>query len=145
VIVFACTGERDIDDAVSADAAETGALVNVVDRPEASAFYSAATVRRGPVVVAVGTAGASPTLARMVRDRVASALPPEVGALGDVLGRVRPRLLAKYPDMNMRARLLEGFVERCLTGQAGQASVDDIERAVEAELLADDAQESRCT
>lgn len=147
VLVFACTGDRAVDDAVAADARESGALVNVVDRAEVSSFYSAATVKRGPVVVAVGTAGASPTLARKVRDRIDEVLPAGLGILGEILGRARPRLLAKYPDMNERARVLEAFVERSwwrfFAGPARPELGNDIERAVNTELLATDTRDTR--
>lgn len=138
-IVFACTGEIDVDDAVSRDAQQHNAIVNVVDRPEVSTFYSAATVRRGPVVVAVGTSGASPTLARKVRDKIDEMLPAGVALLGESLGRARPRLLARYPRMDERARVVEEFVERAWWRFfAGPVRADvalDIENAVERELL----------
>lgn len=138
-IVFACTGVPLVDDSVARDAEAHGALVNVVDRPEVSAFYSAAVVRRGPLTVAVGTSGASPTLARAVRDRIDALLPTGVGLLAEALGRVRPRLLARYPQMSERTVIVERFIERAwgrLAAGAERADVArDLEAAVERELL----------
>jgi siroheme synthase-like protein len=139
-IVFACTGDPAVDDAVARDAEAHGALVNVVDRPEACGFYSGAIVRRGPLVVAVGTSGASPTLARYVRDRINEVLPAGVGVLGEVLGSARPRLLARYPAMPERTRILDTFVKRAwwrfFAGPTRADLARDIEVAVERELLA---------
>ena len=86
-IVFACTGVPLIDDSVCRDAEANGALVNAVDRPEVSGFYSAAVVRRGPVTIAVGTSGASPTLARKVRDRIDEVLPAGARECSEVVDR----------------------------------------------------------
>jgi siroheme synthase-like protein len=114
LVVIAATGVVDVDDAVCADARASGALVNAVDRTEVSSFYSGATVRRGPLVVAVGTSGASPALARKVRERIERVLPHSIGILADVLGEARPRLLARYPTMQERAGMLDAFVTRAL-------------------------------
>jgi siroheme synthase-like protein len=149
-IVFACTGDVAVDDAVSRDAQQHGALINVVDRPEVSTFYSGAVVRRGPVVVAVGTAGASPTLARKVRDKIDEMLPAGIGLLGASLGRARPRLLVRYPRMDERARVVEQFVERAwwkfFAGPVRADVARDIDDAVERELLnGAGAGENACT
>jgi siroheme synthase-like protein len=148
-IVFSCTGEPQVDDEVSRDAQQHGTLVNVVDKPDLSTFYSAATVRRGPVVVAVGTSGASPTLARKVRDKIDEMLPAGIAQLGESLGRARPRLLARYPRMDERARVVEAFVERAwwrfFAGPVRADVARDIETAVESELLGGPDEERACT
>jgi siroheme synthase-like protein len=111
-LVIAATGDRAVDDAVAAEARENGALVNVVDRSEVCDFYSGAVVRRGPLQILIGTSGASPALARKVRQRLEQLLPPSLGVLADVLGRARPRLLAALPSFSARAEALDRFVER---------------------------------
>ena len=111
-VVIAATGDPAVDDAVAADARAHGALVNVVDRTDASEFYTGAVVRRGPVTVAVGTSGASPALARKVRERLEQVLPPTLGVLAEALGAARPQLLARFPSIAERARVLDSFVER---------------------------------
>jgi siroheme synthase-like protein len=56
-------------------------------------FILPAVTRRGPVVVAVGTDGSSPALARHLRDRVAAEiLTPEVEAAAHELARQRAEL-----------------------------------------------------
>src|SRR5262249_40890869 len=55
--------------------------VNVVDRPELSTFIFPAIVDRGEVVVAIGTGGASPVLARRLRELIEALLPARIGDL----------------------------------------------------------------
>ncbi len=140
-IVVAATGDRAVDDAVAADARAHGALVNVVDRAEQSDFYSGAMIRRGPLAVVVGTSGASPALARKVRQRLEQVLPPALGTLAEVLGAARPRLLERFPVFQERAQVLDAFVEqawfRFVTAPLlpGGEVRSEIKRAVEEELL----------
>lgn len=55
-----------------ADAARAaGKLVNVEDMNDLCDFYFTANVKRGDLVIAVSTGGASPTLARRIRDYIA--------------------------------------------------------------------------
>ncbi|MDE3064050.1 MAG: bifunctional precorrin-2 dehydrogenase/sirohydrochlorin ferrochelatase [Acidobacteriota bacterium] len=86
VLAVSATGRPEVDDEVVAEARSRNVLVNVVDDPGRSAFYFAAVHRDGEVIVAVSTEGASPALARWVRDRVVAALPP---GLGEVARRLR--------------------------------------------------------
>ncbi|MEX2520858.1 MAG: bifunctional precorrin-2 dehydrogenase/sirohydrochlorin ferrochelatase [Paracoccaceae bacterium] len=78
--VFICTGDDALDLEVEAAARAAGALVNVVDRPERCDMITPALVDRDPVVVAIGTEGAAPVLARTIKSRVEAMLPPELGA-----------------------------------------------------------------
>ena len=48
-----------------------------------------AIVDRGDVVVAVGTGGASPVVARRVRERIEAMLPARIGDLAAFIGRLR--------------------------------------------------------
>jgi precorrin-2 dehydrogenase / sirohydrochlorin ferrochelatase len=73
-IVFACTNSRKVNRAVGAAARDANVPVVVADSQEESTCFSPAVHRDGDLQVAVSTGGASPVLAREVRDQVAAAL-----------------------------------------------------------------------
>jgi siroheme synthase-like protein len=89
-LVIAATGTPDVDDAVQRAADAAGVWVARADRRDGGGVSFAATLERGPVTVGVATGGASPTLAKWLRDRIATALPEEVGKLALLLSE-RPR------------------------------------------------------
>ena len=73
-LVFACTNDRETNRRVGAWAHELRIPAVVADSQAESTFFTPAVHRDGDLTVAVSTAGASPVLAREVRDRVAAAL-----------------------------------------------------------------------
>jgi uroporphyrin-III C-methyltransferase/precorrin-2 dehydrogenase/sirohydrochlorin ferrochelatase len=84
-----------------------GLLVNVADRPELCDFTLPSVLERGPVVVAVGTGGASAGLAKQVRLRLEALLPESLGKLAEGLLAARERLRVRYPDASARRRALD--------------------------------------
>ena len=60
--------------------------MNVVDTPDECDFYVPSIVDRAPLTVAVSTEGDAPVLARLVRARIESMLPPELGQLARAAG-----------------------------------------------------------
>ena len=98
----AASAERDVSSARLA-----GMLVNCVDRPELCDFTTPALVERGPVLVAVGTGGASAGLAKALRLRMEAWLPATLGGLGEALLSARDALRARFPDAGVRRRALD--------------------------------------
>lgn len=74
--VFACTDSRPTNERAGELARRAGIPVVVADRAEESTFFTPATLRQGDLAVAVSTGGASPGLARMIREAIVSALGP---------------------------------------------------------------------
>ncbi len=71
-LVVTATGDPSVDASVVADAVAAGVLVNRADGDRSGTVQLPAVLRRGPVTVAVSTGGASPALARWLRDRIAA-------------------------------------------------------------------------
>ena len=131
-MVVAATGTP-LDDAVAALARAANVPVNVVDRPELSSFIFPAIVDRGEVVVAIGTGGASPVLARRLRERIEAMLPARIGELATLLRRYRSRLA----EARHGAHLVRRFWEKAVDGRIGASVVAGRGREAEAALIRD--------
>jgi precorrin-2 dehydrogenase / sirohydrochlorin ferrochelatase len=93
-LAVAATGDPAVDQAVADEAGRLGILVNVAGDPERGSCATAAVLRRGDLVVAVGTAGRAPGLAGALRRRLEAALGPEWAELVGILAAERDRLPA---------------------------------------------------
>ena len=103
--------------------------VNVVDRPELCTFITPAIIDRGEVVVAVGTSGSAPVLARRIREQIETLLPARVGELAEIIGHWRARVAKSLRAIRDRRR----FWEQAIDGPAAQASLSG--KAIEADAL----------
>lgn len=112
-----------LDDEIAAYARAHNVPVNVVDRPDLSTFIFPAIVDRGDVVVAVGTGGASPVLARRLRERIEALLPARIGDLAALLGRSRERVAQAKSRAKSHAEPLRRFWERVVDGPIGAAAL----------------------
>ena len=108
-LVVAATDDEAVNEDVSRAARERGIWVNVVDDAQRSAFIFPAIVDRSPLIVAVGTSGNSPTLARRVRTQIEALLPERLGALAEYAGRWRQKVQGALPEMAQRLRFWDGF------------------------------------
>jgi uroporphyrin-III C-methyltransferase / precorrin-2 dehydrogenase / sirohydrochlorin ferrochelatase len=115
VIAILCAGAGDAGVAMSARARAAGLPVNVMDDLEHSSFIFPAIVDRGDVVVAVGTGGTSPVVARRVRESIEAMLPARIGDLASFIGRFRKSINGRIAQMPLRRR----FWERVIDGPIG--------------------------
>jgi siroheme synthase-like protein len=103
-LCVAHAAEPGVRAAVAADARAAGVLVNVMDDVPNCDFAAPAIVRRGDLVIAVGTGGRAPALASRLRAELSERFGPEWAELLDHVGRVRADTLADLPDFEDRAR-----------------------------------------
>jgi uroporphyrin-III C-methyltransferase/precorrin-2 dehydrogenase/sirohydrochlorin ferrochelatase len=115
VIAVLCAGAGDIGTAMSVRAKAVGLPVNVMDDLSHSTFIFPAIVDRGDVVVAVGTGGTSPVVARRVRECIEAVLPARIGDLATLIGRWRKLVHGRIPEFTLRRR----FWERVIDGPIG--------------------------
>jgi uroporphyrin-III C-methyltransferase / precorrin-2 dehydrogenase / sirohydrochlorin ferrochelatase len=129
VAVVSAAGDT-LDEGVAARARARNVPVNVVDRPDLSTFVFPAVVDRGDVVVAIGTGGGSPVLARRVREWIEAVLPARIGELASLMRRYRERFAAvRHKSVSPRL-----FWERVVDGPIGQALLAGRSHAAEAAL-----------
>jgi uroporphyrin-III C-methyltransferase/precorrin-2 dehydrogenase/sirohydrochlorin ferrochelatase len=78
-LIFAATDDRETNARVFHDAEEDGVWCNVADDPEICSFHLPARVRRGPLQIAIGSAGEAPFVVRRLRQLLERRLGPEWG------------------------------------------------------------------
>jgi uroporphyrin-III C-methyltransferase/precorrin-2 dehydrogenase/sirohydrochlorin ferrochelatase len=102
VLAFAATGDETLDRRISHDARAAGIPVNAVDRPDLCDFFTPAIVNRAPLAVAIGTEGAGPVLAQVVRARIDQMLSPSLGPLAILANTLREAVERMLPRGNAR-------------------------------------------
>ena len=153
VIAILCAGAGDVGTAMSVRAKAVGLPVNVMDDLAHSTFIFPAIVDRGEVVVAVGTGGASPVVARRVRERIEAVLPARIGDLASFIGRWRKQIHNRIPEFPLRRRFWERVVDGPIgalvlagRGDEAEAALKDIrDPTVYAGALASGQAEGRVT
>jgi uroporphyrin-III C-methyltransferase / precorrin-2 dehydrogenase / sirohydrochlorin ferrochelatase len=89
-----------------------GILVNAVDRSAHCDFTLPAIVDRSPVLIAIGTGGASAGLAKALRQRLEPLLPQSLGTLANALNDRRGAIRARWPDAAARRRAIDLALDR---------------------------------
>lgn len=93
-LVVAATGDPEVNATVRKDADAAHTWLNAADDPASCSFTLPAVTRRGPVTVAVSTAGHSPALAKWIKGQVEDLIGPEFATLATLVGEVREQLQA---------------------------------------------------
>jgi siroheme synthase-like protein len=89
---------------IAAAARAAGALVNMVDDIASCDWAAPAIVRRGDLLLAIGTGGTSPALSKKLRERLQTEFGPEWAEVLRVLREVREETLPLLPDLRDRSR-----------------------------------------
>ena len=110
-LVFAATSDPGTNRLVARAARRHRAWVNVVDTPQECDFIVPASVRRGALSVSVSTGGASPALARRIRQQLEDILPESYGAYVALLAELRPQVIERVADPPRRRTILRRLAE----------------------------------
>jgi siroheme synthase-like protein len=109
-MVIAATSDTDVNIQVYDDAERRAMLVNVVDVPPLCNFILPAIIRTGPLAIAISTAGASPALAKRIRDEIAEEYGEPYARLAILLNEVRGWAKATLPTYQDRKVFFESIV-----------------------------------
>ncbi|MEW9700159.1 bifunctional precorrin-2 dehydrogenase/sirohydrochlorin ferrochelatase [Paenibacillus sp. SI8] len=111
MLVVAATNRSEVNEAVYKTAIEEGLLVNVVDQPELSSFILPSVVRRGKLVIAVSTGGASPSLGRKIAKELEDAYGDEYESYLDFLSEARLKVQQRVEDGAFRQQIFKEMLE----------------------------------
>lgn len=126
MLVIAATATPALNAEVARAAEAAGVIVNVVDQPQVCTAIMPSIVDRSPVIIAIGTGGNAPVLARMLRAKLETMIPQAYGELARVLGDLRERTRQALPDARSRRHFWERVldspaVELLFAGRRAQA------------------------
>jgi precorrin-2 dehydrogenase/sirohydrochlorin ferrochelatase len=130
-MVIAATGDTEVNIGIYEDAERKAMLVNVVDVPPLCNFILPAIVRTGPLAIAISTAGASPALAKRIRNQIADEYGEPYAQLAIMLNEVRGWAKGTLPTYQDRKEFFESIVNGDpdpveLLRQGDEAAVRDL-------------------
>lgn len=109
-IVISAADDGSVQERVFKDAQERKVPVNVVDKPELCNFHLSSVFQKGDLKIAVSTNGKSPTLGKIIRDKIAEEFFDDYPELLKALGEMRPDVQKTFPDFESRKKLHEQIV-----------------------------------
>jgi siroheme synthase-like protein len=134
LIAFVAHADAGFCAAAAKAARAAGAAVNVVDHPELSDFHTPAIIDRGQVVAAIGTAGAAPIVAALLRAQLEAKIPAGLGRLAELFGTLRAETRAAYPDLARRRAFLRTMLAGPVAEAADAGDLAEAERLMRAAL-----------
>jgi siroheme synthase-like protein len=109
-MVIASTDDTDVNIGIYEDAERRAMLVNIVDVPPLCNFILPAIIRTGPLAIAISTAGASPALAKRIRNEIADEYGEPYAKLAVMLNDVRGWAKGTLPTYQDRKAFFESIV-----------------------------------
>jgi precorrin-2 dehydrogenase/sirohydrochlorin ferrochelatase len=120
VLAFVATDDDAFAEAAAGAAHAAHVPVNVVDRPGLCDFTTPAVIDRGEVVAAIGTGGASPMLATLLRHDIEARVPEGAGRVAALFRTMQDEVRAALPELHRR----RAFLRAALTGPAAEAALN---------------------
>lgn len=136
ILAIAATDDREVNTRVSEDARAANIPVNVVDVPDLCSFIVPATVRRGDLTISISTAGKSPALARLVREKIEEVFGPEYGEFAEIMGEMRELAKGKIDNQPEREKVFKKMLNSEMLELLREGRRDDA-RALALEMLED--------
>ena len=133
-LAFVASPDAGFCEAAALAARGAGVPTNVVDHPELSDFHTPAIIDRGQVVVAIGTAGAAPIMAALLRAELEAKIPEGLGRLAALFGTLRAETRAAFPDLAQRRVFLRGMLSGPVAEAADAGDLAEAERLMRAGL-----------
>ncbi|WP_417498903.1 siroheme synthase CysG [Methylophaga sp.] len=137
-LVIAATDDEKVNQSVHDVAQKKNILTNLTDNPDDSDFIFASVLDRSPIIVAVSSGGESPVLARNLRARLETLIPPGYSKLGELMGKYRHAVKQKFGELRQRRQ----FWDNVLSGPVADhvlAGREAVAEQILQQKLADEA------
>ena len=123
-LATAATDDTAVNHAVFEAGSDRRVWVNSADDPDNCSFTLMSVIRRGDLVVTVGTGGRSPALAAWMKERLTAELGPEYETLLELLSEAREAMRAEgrsTEDADWKRALDSGMLELVRAGRVNEA------------------------
>ncbi|THD60630.1 NAD(P)-dependent oxidoreductase [Phenylobacterium sp.] len=119
ILAFVASEDAAFAEAAASAARAAGVPVNAVDRPALCDFTTPALIDRGEVVAAIGTGGASPMLATLLRHDIEARVPEGAGQVAALFASMQDEVRAALPEPHRR----RAFLRAALGGPVAEAAM----------------------
>ena len=140
-LIISATNNSLVNQLVARTATEQKIPVNVVDKPELCSFIFPAIIDRSPIVAAVSSSGASPVLARLLRAKIESIIPPAYGQLANLAEKFRTKVKEHFKEPALRRifweNVLQGRIAELVFSGHKQEAENQLERMIESTEISD--------
>lgn len=111
MLVFGTTDNRNVNVLIHRAAVSRRIPCNIADVPELCTFIVPAVITQGDLMIAVSTGGASPALARRIREDLERRFGPEYAAMTRLLGELRRQILKSGAPSDENKKLFLEIVD----------------------------------
>ncbi|MGB9616525.1 MAG: precorrin-2 dehydrogenase/sirohydrochlorin ferrochelatase family protein, partial [Desulfomonilaceae bacterium] len=110
IMVFGTTNNRETNVAIYRAAADRRIPCNIADVPDLCTFIVPAVITQGDLMIAVSTGGASPALAKRIREDLQKRFGPEYAQMTKLMGELRKEILRQGKTSDENKRLFGALV-----------------------------------
>ncbi|MFI3187188.1 MAG: siroheme synthase CysG [Methylococcaceae bacterium] len=133
-LVVSATNDEETNRLVAKTAGEKNIPVNVVDNPELCSFIFPAIIDRSPIIAAVSSGGAAPVLARLLRAKIETVIPPAYGQLASLADKFRDKVKQHIKQPAQRRifweNILQGSVAELVFSGKNQQAEQQLEQTL---------------
>ncbi len=133
-LVIAATDDADVNRNVFQDASKRNILVNVVDCPDLCSFIVPSSVVRGDLCISISTGGASPALAKRIREDLEKTYGQEYEHYLKLLSKMRNVVMSKVIDPEKRRKILQRLAEPDIIELIKQHGIERAESEIQKKI-----------
>jgi uroporphyrin-III C-methyltransferase/precorrin-2 dehydrogenase/sirohydrochlorin ferrochelatase len=134
-LVVSATDNAETNQLVAKSATEKNIPVNVVDNPELCSFIFPAIIDRSPIIAAVSSGGAAPVLARLLRAKIETVIPPAYGQLAILADKFRDKVKLHFKQPAQRRIFWESIFQGSVAELVFSGLTQEAELKLEQTLL----------
>jgi precorrin-2 dehydrogenase/sirohydrochlorin ferrochelatase len=127
LLVIASTDNEAINQKVALDAGKRNIIVNIVDRPELCSFIVPSTINRGDLCISISTGGASPAVAKGIREELEGIFGAEYEGYLNLLNKMRDIAMSDVKDKTKRRKILQRLAGKDILHIVKNKGVKDAE------------------